>query len=665
MHNEILRMIQNSIYFSTQIKTRMNKYIRSVLAAGVEGSFIHQNVIKAVIINVFSYLALTALGYYTYFGFTHLDEKGLPYSLAMGSFFSLTLVNLLIFRFKKKFVLASNFVVILMTLLAFALIIRLGSGITGLFWLYVYPSFAIFILGRVSGTIYTTFVFIGTVVLLKISPEFMIHYPTEIHSRFIFSYIIAASFPIIFEIVRHNTYKAFKIADAAKSEYLAQSLQQNEEIQTQKEQLEAYAAKLETLNIAASKTDNSILLCDTHGKVEWVNNGFTRLTGFTLQFYNEKYATIFESSSHPKFAEIFNSCIQNKESAIYENNIFTRTGDQVWVQTTITPILNDAGDVIRLISIDSDITKIKLAEQEILQKTEEISAQNNALEQQHLAISQINTELTAQRDFIQFQNEQINSSLSYAKTIQQAILPTSEVLDSLYENFTIYRPKDIVSGDFYWFRELNFENEIIRFIAVADCTGHGVPGAFMSMIAARLLNEIIVERGTHDTAQILEQLDFAVKDALNQEHTDNKDGLDIAILKHVIDKNKANFFYFSGSKRPLFIYKTQENTVQRIKGNRSSIGGFASKNTDLFVSHQILLNPHDVLYLTTDGYIDQNNPERKKIGTDTFIEVLQSLGSDDLRAQKQKLEHFLNMHQGNASQRDDITILAVKFKNNV
>lgn len=639
----------------------MNPIIRKIFAAGVEGTFYHQRLIKAVIINVFSYLAIIALGYYTVRGYIFPEEKGMTYAYAMSFFLSLTLANLIYFHYKKNFALASHFVGGLMTLLAFALVIRLGTGTTGLYWLYVYAPFTIFILGRKLGVVYTAIMFFSVIGLLQWSPDFMTHYPKELHSRFIFSYIIATSFPVIFEYVRYKTYLAFKKADNEKSNYLAQILQQKEEIQAQADQLAETAAELEKLSIAAAQTDSSILLADTEGKVEWVNEGYTRLTGYTMQFFNERFENILEASTKQNFRQLWENCIESKESVTYENEVTRRDGKKIWVQTTITPITDDNNNVVRLIAVGADISILKKAQAEIMQKNEEISAQKEELEKQHEAISAINDELRTQKDFIEKQNLQIHSSISYAKTIQNAILPRESDLKKYHDIFIIFRPKDIVSGDFYWHSEVFLPQRSLRYYAAVDCTGHGVPGAFMSMITARLMSEIITERGTYEPALILEQLNEAIGEVLKQDETENKDGLDICLVLEENEERQETKFTFSGAKRPLYIHRQSENKLEVIRGTRRSIGGINKSAKREFQNNDFKLSKGDILYLSSDGYIDQNDKNRRRLGSVKFKELLSRYAALPMAEQKKKLIEFMDKHSEGTVQRDDITILSIKY----
>ncbi len=265
---------------------------------------------------------------------------------------------------------------------------------------------------------------------------------------------------------------------------------------------------------------------------------------------------------------------------------------------------------------------------------------------------------------IKEKNENITNSLRYAKRIQEVILPSEVSLkQSFTDYFSIYLPKDIVSGDFYWFTALSSSDATeTLFIAVVDCTGHGVPGALMSMIGNTLLNEIINQKRINNTAEILNLLDERVKTVLKQESNASDEGMDVCLCK--IEKNSLTnkiLVSFTGAKRPLYFKrKGVDNEIQILSGDKKSIGSmFKSKNE--FSVQNLELNKGDLLYLTSDGYVDQHNDLRKKIGSKRFLELLNNISSLGLDEQKNTLLDELYKHKGFASQRDDIAILGIKI----
>jgi len=411
----------------------------------------------------------------------------------------------------------------------------------------------------------------------------------------------------------------------------------NEVLQEQSEKLEITNKELEKLSIVASKTDNAVMIMDKSGNFEWINEGFTRLYGYKLNEFCEKFGdNLLLASFNPNIKEDYDRCITEKVSVIYEFNSILPNGEKLWIQTTITPVFNEQNEIEKLIGIDTNISKLKEAETEIIKQHNELIDKN----------------------------EKIKSSIRYAQTIQQAILPIKENIDKYFENFIIYRPKDIVSGDFYWFVHVPAETKDLFFIASADCTGHGVPGAFMSMICSRLLNEAVNEKKIHHPNEILEELDKNLKIALKQDQDKNNDGMDICLIR--VDKTKSNneieSINFCGAKRPLFHFKSETSEIIEFKADKRSIGGATvQKNKINFANQKIAVSKDDTIYLSTDGYTDQNNNSRKRLGTQMFTEILKEIGNLSLEEQKQHLEKYLSEYMNSEEQRDDITLIGLKF----
>jgi serine phosphatase RsbU (regulator of sigma subunit) len=313
----------------------------------------------------------------------------------------------------------------------------------------------------------------------------------------------------------------------------------------------------------------------------------------------------------------------------------------------------------RIIKEQNEMLERKVAERthELKQKQEEILAQNEELQQQR-------EEITAQRDFIEVKNKELtelnthmSQSIQYASHIQKAILPDETIIRNYVDDFfLIYFPKDVVSGDFYWFSKI--ENHL--FFAAVDCTGHGVPGAFMSMIGNTLLNKIINENKIFDPAQVLSALNEGVITSLRQRETGNNDGMDVCLCRIDI-KNEEEFeLYFAGARRPLYIFK--DDTIIELKGSRSHIGGSGLGIMQTpYETYQYSLQKGDVIYLSTDGYTDNPNPDRQKFGTDKLKTLLLLYGKEPMDRQCYFLKEELLMFQKNAPQRDDILVMGIRL----
>lgn len=290
----------------------------------------------------------------------------------------------------------------------------------------------------------------------------------------------------------------------------------------------------------------------------------------------------------------------------------------------------------------------------VKERTEEV-------EQQKEELITANSELEARNTQIQQQNSFIKSSIQYAQNIQSAILPLESSIKKLFDSFIIFKPKDIVSGDFYWFTMTNTHT---AYLAVVDCTGHGVPGAFMSMIGSRIINDIIIEHQIDSPAEILELLDAETRKALKQDTSENNDGMDVCLCKIELPSEKQTTYNvtFAGAKRPLYYAESGNADIKKIRGTRKSIGGVKSKhNKEAFSNNELKLEAQAMLYLSSDGLIDQPNPQRKRFGSQKLMNLLSQIHADEPILQKSMLLDVLKSYQSTASQRDDITVVGIKL----
>jgi ligand-binding sensor domain-containing protein/serine phosphatase RsbU (regulator of sigma subunit) len=253
-------------------------------------------------------------------------------------------------------------------------------------------------------------------------------------------------------------------------------------------------------------------------------------------------------------------------------------------------------------------------------------------------------------------NRDITSSIQYAQRIQEAILPPlKQIFTHFPDAFILYRPKDIVSGDFYWFGEKNGK----KIIAAVDCTGHGVPGAFMSMIGHNLLNQIIIEKGITEPATILNELHRGVQSALKQGSNvvDTSDGMDVSICSIDLQKKELQF---AGAYRPLFVFNF--NDFEKIDGNKFPIGGSHLDHERTFTNHTRFVNKGDTIYMFSDGYADQFGGDNgKKFMVKRFNQLLLSIQDKPMAEQKEILHNTLESWRGNYQQVDDILVIGIRF----
>ncbi len=287
-------------------------------------------------------------------------------------------------------------------------------------------------------------------------------------------------------------------------------------------------------------------------------------------------------------------------------------------------------------------TRFNLTKREIISRTE-LAASNQLLKEQ--------------KEIIEENNEHITASIQYAKRIQEAILPNNELFEKhLSEHFVFFKPKDIVSGDFYWFERNEKTNTTL--LAAVDCTGHGVPGAFMSMIGNTLLNEIAHKETLSSPAEILFELRAAVIEALQQSgQVDNKEGMDISLC--MINHEKRTL-QFAGAYNPL--YQVREGSLIETKSDRMPIGNYHDRNEMPFTNHDIETQEGDIFYIFTDGYIDQfGGPKGKKLSSKNFKKVIEDISKHPLKNQPKYLEKGMKNWQKDLDQIDDMLIIGFKI----
>jgi len=292
-----------------------------------------------------------------------------------------------------------------------------------------------------------------------------------------------------------------------------------------------------------------------------------------------------------------------------------------------------------------------------------LNRQKNEIQEKNIELNLQKKEIQAQADYLHKANieiskshKNITDSINYAKKIQTALLPCDKLLKQhIPEHFVLYKPKDIVSGDFYYFKKVN--NYMI--IAVADCTGHGVPGAFVSMLGIAFLNEIIRKKEVRTAAQTLESLRVQVKTSLNRNNTKEKtsDGMDIALC---VINSETNMLEYAGAYNPLYIIRNNELT--ELKATRNPIGIY--KNEKLFKNNKIQLQNDDVLYMFSDGYKDQfAEKDNKKFSSKKFKELLLKIHKKTPEEQKNILDKTIVNWIGKKEQIDDILVLGMKVTN--
>lgn len=314
-------------------------------------------------------------------------------------------------------------------------------------------------------------------------------------------------------------------------------------------------------------------------------------------------------------SEAVSRCLQRPQEYLYEPLVVSN-GDSYWIV---------------------DFHTLIIAQSELLHQTTRCS------EQQQLLLER--------------KNREILDSIIYAQRIQKSILREPGSLAEWGLNyFLLFKPRDIVSGDFFYVAE--YEEKLV--VAVVDCTGHGVPGAFMSLIGHKLLDEIVTSRGVTEPSQILSSLHEGIRRSLNQGHdsVSRRDGMDACLC---VIHPKERKLYYSGAKRPLYMTVAGGNETQVIGGDHCGIGGWQREPGRFFSTQEIRLEAGQTFYLTTDGYADQHSDENRKLGSTRLKALLQEVRLLPLAGKKERLESALVSHQGRQSQRDDITIMGLEW----
>jgi len=298
--------------------------------------------------------------------------------------------------------------------------------------------------------------------------------------------------------------------------------------------------------------------------------------------------------------------------------------------------------IIKLYTRKLEADKIRL-EKIVEERTAEIIKQKNEIEEKNKVIEQ--------------KNKDITDSIYYAKRIQDSILPSIEVATNANVELGIYfKPKDIVSGDFYFIRNIKQANILI--IAAADCTGHGVPGAFMSMLGSSLLNEIVTKPEINHTDLVLNELRNGIIQALNQEgkDTETSDGMDIALIAY---DYKNQIIEFSGANNPLYLIRNNE--LVEYKGDKMPVGLYERKE-ELFSRTEINVLKNDVLYIFSDGFADQfGGPHGKKYMYKRFKEFLLSIHHLPMNEQAKLLENEIIQWRGEIEQIDDHIVIGIRI----
>lgn len=375
-------------------------------------------------------------------------------------------------------------------------------------------------------------------------------------------------------------------------------------------------------SLIVERTQTPVLITDLDLVVNWFNDAV--MNEFNLAFdeiIGEQFETRFLTLNYSlEILDVISQTIDRKESIKVELPL-RRNEVSEWYKVTLDPIRDEADNITQYLIVLNNIQSLK--------------------EQQRI---------------IQQKNKDMIASISYAKRIQSAFLPTSQILEEeMPHHFFFFKPKDIVSGDFYFVKRKG----AFLYIAVADCTGHGVPGAMISAIAAASLNNAIFDHQLVYPAEILEHADQYVKRALSASEEELTDGMDVGLL--LVDFN-ANQLRYAGSRRPIILMKQGEQIF--IKGNKRSIGEFQDEFHEKFIEHTWLVDSEISTYLFSDGVPDQfGGNKHKKIGVRRILKFISDhneLNCGDLSEEfSRQMCEWTDDY--NIIQTDDMVFMGAKF----
>lgn len=427
--------------------------------------------------------------------------------------------------------------------------------------------------------------------------------------------------------------------------------------------------RLKLLSLVASKNTNAIMILSNSGMLEWANDSFENFYGYKWEEYIKEFGKNFfetQKLQNPDQAFHIENAITYKERTSYEIIHQIPNQREVYAQIYLDPVFGPDNAVDNWIITETNITQLKLAEKEGMRQTEKLveayssmKKNQDKMEFQTRQLRIINERLETGYKQIKRQNNTINQSLRYAHSIQASILPNPSYISKMMNYFVIYWPKDIVSGDFYMCKKVSEKSFIV---IVADCTGHGVPGAFMSIIGNDILTQIILLKKITDPQTILEMLSQQLIEMLSHDKIDNTDSIALSVCK--IDKNQDNAtLTFAGSGSTIYIQNPQTPKIERIRGSHRQIGPSGiSDNPQPYEQHIFQVEYNSRIIMFSDGIIDQCNKNRERYGTARFQNVFKNNFDIPIENIGDILEEDIKRYMEDTEQRDDITILGFSIK---
>jgi PAS domain S-box-containing protein len=405
---------------------------------------------------------------------------------------------------------------------------------------------------------------------------------------------------------------------------------------TDRKQLEQGIRKLSR---AVEQSPASVMITDLDGNIRYVNPKFEAATGYTSAEVVGRNPRFLKSghTSTNEYADLWQT-ISKGETWTGELQNKRKDGTVFWERASIGAVFNENGEIMEYLAVKEDITELKEAldtlEQRVMERTHSL----------HLATDELSTS-----------NQEIMESIRYAQRIQMAILPSENELKSVITQcFVLFEPRNIVSGDFYWCHDTGKR----AFLAMGDCTGHGVPGALLSVIGMELLDKIVIESGVSEPGKVLASLDAAVQRLLKRHDTDvvMNDGMDIAFV--CFDHDDSTLHYANAQSFGLLVSK---DVCTELEPQKLSIGGHTSQADKVFVTRQLPFAKGDRLYLFSDGYCDQfGGPHGKKFMRKNLRSRIMELQGQSMHQQREALRQSFVDWMGSEFQVDDVTVIGIE-----
>jgi len=448
--------------------------------------------------------------------------------------------------------------------------------------------------------------------------------------------------------------------------------QQNEELLASQEELSQNLEELRTIQELLSQSNQNLeaqflAINSTFGYMEldknkqiieinallatWLGYTRTELIGKShidlvpKQKQNAVYHTFWE--------KLFEG--QQPEPSINERK--TKDGKSIWLYGSYCPVKDHEGNVVKIIKLVTDYTATKQNQDRMQSQSRALQLNQEELKESLAKLTVLRQESETAKDNAQKLLKNITDSINYAKRIQDAIIPSEKELQKMIPNsFVFFRPKDIVSGDFYWLANKGKK----QIVVVGDCTGHGVSGAFMTMIANNIIDHIVHNHEIHDADQILNIIPIMLEKVLFSTKNKINDSLDISIVTITTSQNQKSICY-AGAMNPIYYVQNQE--FFEIKADKMPIGRYHKTGEDFeYKDHEILISSPTMLYMFSDGYQDQfGGQDNRKFMTKNFRKLLHQVSERPLPEQKQILEQTFYEWKGDYPQTDDVLVLGIKI----